>query len=365
MKQLRSNTLSHLSASLICTSALVFSSFSHASPMGNIANYNRSCHAVVANLQQYVTDWGAAMASQGFQASVGDACIFNSYHQSIGWNADGTAKSAGTPNGVNFSVHAPGTVTRDFTTTASLDTSGNPVYQGTTNSQHQSEVRFVNQTVGTSNLLMPELRLFASSDTGERNSTNVNAWTGFERIAGTDSLALQLVIEFDYFNSDAGHSASVWNAPGVNGMTDNHFNLSFLASRNVIAPPPGGVFPEFVDIIERVSYSNPWDDILATYTAATPYTGSLVLDLGSLAVGDIVYVAASAQAFGLNGGFTDAFNTVTTRLQVAGVSETESDVILASQFAFADVPSANVSEPLTLGVLLLGLLGLGAQRRLL
>lgn len=319
-------------------------------PSANFDNYTRSCNAVAANPTQYLADWGDAISkalnTPKASLTLGDACVFNGSLQARMYNSDGTPKFSGgdLPNGVDFSVHAPGSLVTDNSAFNTVDADGNPVFNNTLSDKHQAQVTFKDQTQGNSNLLMPEIKLATYSDEGERNSTNVSAWSGFKRIAGTDDIDLQLVINFDFFNSNADHMAGLWDAPGIPGIHDYIFYLGFGAARGI--ENQANVFPTFTDQIAFDGFSSR-DLPFGQYTKQNPYIDQIILDLSGISVGETMYIFANAQAFGFNGGFADAFNTVTTKLQVANVSEEESLRILSSQFALATTSS--IPEPIGIG----------------
>lgn len=332
-------------------------------PSANFGNYTRSCPAVAANPVQYLADWGDAISSTMGIAkeslTLSDACIFNGNLQGRIYNSDGTPQftGSGSPNGVDFSIHAPGSLVTDNSTFSYIDVGGNLVFHNSLSDKHQAQVTFKDQTQGTSNLLMPEIKLATYTAEGERNSTNVSAWSGFQRIAGTDNIDLELVIDFDFFNSDADHLAGLWEAPGIPGIHDYILYLGFGAAKSI--ENEENVFPTFTDQFAFEGFSSR-DEIFGQYTEQNPYIGQIILDLSGISVGETVYIYGNAQAFGFNGGFADAFNTVKTKLQVANVSEEESLRILSTQFALATTSS--IPEPVGIGFLGLALAMLFSRR---
>ena len=72
--------------------------------------------------------------------------------------------------------------------------------------------------------------------------------------------------------------------------------------------------------------------------------------------GDEFKLWAQTQTFALNGGWIDSANTMTTQLNVQGLSQEQSKQILASSL-IVDVP-----EPSNLALFALGIIGLAARR---
>ena len=315
-----------------------------------------------------MSDWGPTIAALGLygltnaaDVTLNNACHFNGSLQAGWFNSDGTPKyHDGIPNGAPFSTHAPGTLSIDENFSTYTDGDGNLVYQGIQDDEHQSQVTFKDQTKGTSNLLMPEIKLVADSAEGERNSTNVSAWTGFQRVAGTDDIDLEVVIDFDFFNSSDEHVATLWDTDNIPSIKDYFFSVSFGASLGIANEE--NVFPEFTDVINETGFSTADLPLTASFED-DPYRGQLRLDLSGIGVGETVYFYSQAQGLGFNGGFVNAFNTVTTKLQVKGIDdEEESNRILASQFTLAPT-SVTVPEPSAIALLLSGLGFMAFRRR--
>jgi hypothetical protein len=313
-----------------------------------------------ASSPTYLNDWGPAVAYletalQG-PTSVSDLtfdslCLFNRNRQAQFYNPDGTLTTAGLDNGfpdlgVPYNPQDVGTLSIDTTSGTSSTISGDLTGKA-----------YGSMILDSANLGLPEIKLLANADQGDRLSVNGFAATEFLWTGGTELLSFD--INFDFYGSNNqlcvvnGGPCMLDSALYINAgvSIDMIFDVNQAAISNILQPA-----------ITQDSYIYEWTDLgRAGSTAQNPIQGSLSLNF-EVNNGDQFFLWAGAQAFAIDGGFLNAANTITTDLRLAG-----DDNGTASQELFAralqPAPPTPVNAPATLALFGLGLAALGYSRR--
>jgi PEP-CTERM motif len=304
----------------------------------SVQTYQRTCPGV-ANAS-YVNDWRAAVETYYGLApadvSADLICHFNGGNQERMYNFDGTQKAGFEfmPLGVPFTSADVGTldIYSDFGSDGvKLDDPGGKYY--------------ADVTLDDTNLGLPQIKVLSDSNAFERNSVNAVAateylWTGADQ-------TLSFTANFDFFNS-----GNLWGLPGVVDIYDYLYIVGFGASTDMTFDFIN-VFPDYGNIITEGYFSSN-DESLISATETSPYTGTQTISF-DVKTGDQFYLWGWTQAFGYNGGYMDASNTLTTELAVQGLTVEESKVIFATALQPAPVVS-DIPEPSSIMLMCLGLL---------
>lgn len=289
----------------------------------------------------YVNKWqGVVESLYGLEpgtASTSLMCHFNGGNQERIFNQDGTFKDESAwshlPPGHAYSLDDVGTL--DITAATGSDS----VMIGDISGEYYADI-----TLDTDNLGLPEMKLKAGSDPYERNSLNVYAATEYLWVG--ENTTLEYTANFDLFTS-----GEQWNLPGLEDQNNYIFNLAFGAYTDMLFDI-NQVFP--VDYgIELASGSfRTSEDNMVAGSEDNPYEDTITVSF-DVQTGDQFFLYGQAQAFGLNGGFTDASHTITTSLAIEGLSQDESENIFASSLQAA-VPTS-IPEPSTILLIILSL----------
>jgi hypothetical protein len=301
----------------------------------SIGSFERSCPGlsdpdfIINNLAgiEAVTgpigDWGAQ--------TVDTACRFNSAFQAEFWNNDGSPKFDGLPS---IPAFTPDQVGNLFVDPATAETFIDHV-SGT----GKLEGRI---TLDEGNLGLPEIKINATSSENERNSFNGYAaneflWTG-------DDATLEFELNFDFF-----HSSEVWELNGYESTLSSDLILNAYVSENLIINP-NSLFPaDSGDIIDIDTFSI-FEDGVGPTSAENPFFGNLSVSF-DVTAGQTFFVVGQYQGFAKNGGFINAFNTITSSLNIQGLSFEESALIFENSLTLAPV---EVNAPNSLLFMLLG-----------
>lgn len=271
-----------------------------------------------------------SIESQGSQL-VDTACRFNSSRQADLWNYDGTPKFEGLPTIPSFTDEQVGNlIITDATASDSLSlttSTGNLV----------GEV-----SLDSDNLGLPVIKIDAKSQAGQRNSFNGYAateylWTGQDQ-------RLEFGLDFDFF-----HSSESWGFPGYLETESSDLSLTAFVSEGLIIDS-SLVFPvDNGNVLSSDSFSLKDTDVGIT-SEQDPYFGSLNVSF-DVKNGQRFFVVGQFQGFAKNGGFLNAFNTITGSLTVEGFTEEQSEAIFETSLQLAP-PELNA--PTSLAFLIFG-----------
>ncbi len=311
----------------------------------SVQTYQRTCPGVAD--PNYVNDWRAAVETfyglAPADVSADLICHFNGGNQERMYNFDGTPKLGyeWMPLGVPYTSSDIG----------SLDIYSDFGSDGVTLDDPDGKY-YADVTLDYTNLGLPQIKVLSDSNAFERNSVNAFAateylWTGADQ-------TLSFTANFDFFNS-----GNLWSLPGAADIYDYLYNVGFGASTDMTFDFVN-VFPDYGNIITQGYFSSN-DESLISATAASPYAGTQTISF-DVKTGDQFYLWGWTQAFGYNGGFMDASNTLTTELAVQGLSAEESKEIFATALQPAPVIS-EIPEPSSILLMCLGLLGFTIRKR--
>ncbi|MGB3727244.1 MAG: hypothetical protein WA981_15950 [Glaciecola sp.] len=282
--------------------------------------YREGIESVVGSLD----DWG--------DQAVDTVCRFNSTFQASYWNNDGTPKYDGLPNIPAFTNAQVGTlVITQSTGTSNLSLT-------TPTGRLQGDVR-----LDEANLGLPEIKINATSAANERNSFNGYAATEYLWTGADETLEFQL--NFDFF-----HSSEEWSVGGLPATKTSDLVLNAYVSEGLIVDP-NGIFPQDSGIITVNDEFVLSESNIGPTSAEDPYFGNLSVSF-DVTAGQTFFVVGQYQGFAKNGGFLNAYNTITGALNVEGLTQQESTAIFATSLQAAPVTAA--SAPVALLLTLLG-----------
>lgn len=336
---------------LIATILLAISSFSASAGLitqySSVGTWQRNCPGL--SDPNYIANWGPAIeAFYGLspgELSADLACHFNGGNQLKFYNLDGTRKNLDwdLPDGVPFTEEEAGgfeVIGETGTDYASISAEDGSFY---------AEV-----ILDGDNLGLPQIKASSESDEFERNSVNGIAateylWTGVDT-------TLEYTVDFDFFASGED-----WNLNGAADFYDYIFILEFGASTDMEFTE-GSLFPSnWGNSIAVDGYSTLNDPEFGS-SAEEPYESSLTVSF-DVQTGDRFFLYGFVQAFGLNGGFTDAAHTVTSQLAIEGSTAEESLVIFEQSLQAAPPTDlTDIPEPSTFLLSFLGMVALLRKR---
>lgn len=292
-----------------------------------ISSYQRSCPGLVD--PNFSSNWGAAIktiyAVESFGTDI--ACHFNASFQKNFYNLDGSPKRPDLPAG------APYTLAEVGTTEGSIAFGANNAEIGSIGADFYGKV-----TLDAANLGLPEIKIKSASDALERNSVNGFAATEYQWLGAAQTLSYS--VDFDFFNS-----ASWWGIPGAHAVHDYALGLTFGVSKDMEFSYDVPFDFDFGNVQTTAAFMTSMLDMIES-DFENPFAGSLTITF-EVNPGDKFWLWTQVQAFGLNGGFIDATNTVTSALGVEGLSKEQSMELFATDLR--QVPN---QIPLPSGVIL-------------
>ncbi len=309
----------------------------------SINTYQRTCPGLQG--PNYIANWRPVLAQfyglQPAEVSTNLACHFNGANQERYFNTDGTPKEGldFLPNGPAFSADTLGSLTVTSAVGSTQVTIGSP------DGKFYGDV-----TLDPDNLGLPQIKVKSESEPFERNS--VNGFAASEFLWTGEAETLEYTVDFDFFNS-----GGVWSFNDAADIHDYIFELTFGVSTGMEFDE-NFTFPLDYGTELTSDYFSSVSLGLITATEDEPYTGSLTVSF-DVNTGDKFFLWGQVQAFGLNGGFMDAAHTVTSRLNVEGLTEEESNQIFSTSLQ----PLVNIPEPATMMLLLSGLGFIGLRRK--
>ena len=315
----------------------------------SVHTYKRACPGLQD--PNYVNKWqGIVELFYGMQpgeASAEIMCHFNGGNQSRIYNFDGTVKADSPwphmPVGSPFTIQEAGHV--DITPVTGTD----QVTYNTPQDRH-----FANVILDQANLGLPQIKVKSESSAFERNS--VNGFAATEYLWTGAAQTLSYTMNFDFFTS-----GGMWNLPGAANTHDYIFTMEFGAAVGMQLDPSQPFALDYGTILTSDSFSSAREPLISGSQSA-PYTGSMTVSF-DVNTGDQFFLYGQAQAFGLNGGYTDASHTVTTALVVQGQTQEHSNQLFATALQPAPPsPAAQIPEPSSILLMLLGLGGLLSRR---
>lgn len=199
---------------------------------------------------------------------------------------------------------------------------------------------WLDAVLDNSGLSLPEAHLVVTSAESERNSANLFSAQSYLWAGETTTLEFSAMFDFSM-------STGTWG----DGL-DSLYGLRIGASQNLVLAEEL-LFPElWGDPLAQGAYHSS-DDTDITDENINFRQLTIAFEVSD---GDEFKLWAQTQAFALNGGWIDSANTMTTQLNVQGLSQEQSKQILASSLV-VDVP-----EPSNLALFALGIIGLAARR---
>jgi hypothetical protein len=300
----------------------------------SVGAYDRSCPGL--SDPNFVDDYKVgieaifgSLEELGAQA-VDVACVFNSNFQAARWNNDGSPKFGDLPSIPAFTNEEVGEleITEAFGT--------NNLSLTTDTGNLKGDVFLDDESLG-----LPVIKIDAKSEVGQRNSFNGYAateylWTGADQ-------TLEFGLDFDFY-----HSSEMWTFDGYQATNTSDLLLTAFVSEDLIINPLS-IFPEDngnVLSLERFQLS---DSDVGMTSAEDPYFGSLNVSF-DVTNGQRFFVVGQFQGFAKNGGFLNAYNTITGSLNVEGLTEEESEVVFATSLQLAP---AEITAPASMFMLLL------------
>lgn len=301
----------------------------------SVGTYERDCPGLadpeyMDKYREAVEIWAGPLEDWGDQA-VDTVCRFNSQGQAQFWNYDGTSKQEGGITIAPFTPEQVGQVAiRTSTATEQLE--------------HNSATGKLNGSVklDSENLGLPEIKINATSNAGERNSFNGYAATEYLWTGADETLEFQL--NFDFF-----HSSENWSLEGLPPSQTAQLLLNAYVSENLIIDS-NDIFPANAGNIFAQETFNLKNEDVGMTSAGNPYFGNLTVSF-DVTSGQRFFVVGQYQGFAKNGGFLDASNTITGALNVEGLTQEESITVFQTS-----LQAAPVNAP---AMILLTLLGAG------
>jgi hypothetical protein len=275
-----------------------------------ISSYQRSCPGLTD--PNFTSNWGAAIkaiyAVESFGTDI--ACHFNASFQKNFYNADGSPKRPWLPAGVPYTLADVGN------SDATIAFGANNAEIGSIDGEFYGKVK-----LDAGNLGLPEIKIKSSSDALERNSVNGFAATEYQWLGAAQTLSYS--VDFDFFNS-----ASWWGILGANAVHDYSLGLTFGVSQDMEFSYDVPFNFDFGNIQTTAAFMTSMLEMIES-DLENPFAGSLTINF-EVNPGDKFWLWTQVQAFGLNGGFIDATNTVTSALGVAGLSKEQSIELFAT-----------------------------------
>ncbi|WP_286265256.1 PEP-CTERM sorting domain-containing protein [Thalassotalea atypica] len=328
----------------------------------SVQTYQRSCPGVAdAN---WVKNWKPIVEwYYGIEQADADLmCHFNGGNQERHFNSDGTPKDANWryddawPTGENGeAISGGGEFTAEQVGTLEIIASAGPedmTTVGTKDGKYYAQV-----TLDDENLGLPEIKVKSESDEFERNS--VNAFAATEYLWTGEDETLEFTANFDFFAS--GGAWALGDTPEIN---------DYLLGMEI------GVATDMLFDVEQI-FPTDWGNQIATAGYNTnneprvsgsleePIEGTVTVSF-DVSAGDQFFLYGWIQAFGYNGGFVDASNTLTSQLAVQGQTQQQSQQIFAAALQAAPPSDPNaIPEPSSLFLALLGFIGLAGRKKIL
>lgn len=304
----------------------------------SVSAYDRSCPGlsdpdyITNNLAGIEAIYGP-LDSQGSQA-IDTACRFNSA-QSRYYNNDGSPK-----------FYIPGRVMPTIPAFTN-DQVGSLTITNATATDNLSVVTETGRLQGeivldSENLGLPEIKINATAGANERNSFNGYAATEYLWTGADETLEFQL--NFDFY-----HSSEEWEFDGYQSTETSEFLLNAYVSEGLIIDPVSTFPANDGDLLGLDSFLLSETDVGDT-SADFPYYGNLTVSFDVVA-GQTFFVVGQYQGFAKNGGFLNAFNTITGALNIEGFSQEESKAIFETSLELAPVTSVNTPNILLLTIL--------------
>ncbi|NMP32200.1 PEP-CTERM sorting domain-containing protein [Thalassotalea sp. M1531] len=284
-------------------------------------------------------------------------CHFNGGNQERFFNADGSPKDPNWRYDENWPkdsggnpIEGGGAFSIDEVGTLEIIGSAGPETErviGAVDGKYYAQI-----ILDEDNLGLPEIKAMSDSELFERNS--VNAFAATEYLWTGASETLEFTADYDFFTS--GGTWQYGNAPAIDDYT---FILGMGVS-NDMEFDVAQVFPtDWGNIIEE-NYIDTRDGAEPAGSLNNPNEGSFTISF-DVNDGDRFFLWGYLQAFGLNGGFTDASHTLTSALAVENKTPEQSAAIFQTSLSAA--PPTSVPEPSSLILAFLGLLGLAARKK--
>jgi hypothetical protein len=336
---MKKRLLRSMATAILLSSVLVSGNAAVISQHTAFDTFQRTCPGL--SDPQYMSNWGDAIAAvrnvSRSAISTQMACHFNGGSQAAYFNNDGSVKEFyDFPSGAAFTPSEVG----NLSVTSNQGSDSTVV--GSPDNKFYGDVSLDND-----DLALPNFKVKSESEVFERNS--VNGFAASEYLWTGEDTTLEFIANYDLFVS-----GGEWEIAGALSSRDYIFNLNLGVSDSLdlsgnTTLPLGYGDNTLIEVFQTE------DIALFSNDAENPFEGSLEISF-DVTAGDRFFLWGLVQGFGINSGFTNASNTVTTDLFVEGLSHQQSATIFASSLQIA--PPALVSGPAIFSLFILSTLSI-------